>query len=135
MLRSTNNVLLISVIILCWTVGPVLCMLPAVLEETLFSSPFPLTASITSTGTQVLFCEQSMVWFRPRQNVIVLQTRGFLKQPMLYCSNSSSLYHPHRLVTLSNDVQENPGPVLNSCASCDRPVAKNHRYVQCNPCF
>ena len=97
-------------------------------------STYTTDAYVFDTCHACVFEHIIMLWLCPRWNVTVVKTKGYLKQPTLYYANSSSSYHPYRLVTLSNYVQENPGPVSNPCASCDRPVAKNHRFVQCVAC-
>ena len=38
------------------------------------------------------------------------------------------------LIILSGDVSLNPGPVRHPCSSCLKPVAKNHRAIQCDNC-
>ena len=38
------------------------------------------------------------------------------------------------LVLLSGDVHLHPGPVKYPCAICSRPVASNHRALQCDRC-
>ena len=38
------------------------------------------------------------------------------------------------LILLGGDVQMNPGPNKYPCGICDRPVAKNHRGLECDEC-
>jgi hypothetical protein len=38
------------------------------------------------------------------------------------------------LILLSGDVNPNPGPVKYPCSVCEKPVAKNHRALQCDQC-
>ena len=36
---------------------------------------------------------------------------------------------------MCRDISLNHGPVKNPCGKCNRPVAKNHRAVQCEACY
>ena len=38
------------------------------------------------------------------------------------------------LMLLAGDVNPNPGPVKYPCSMCKKPVAKNHRALQCDQC-
>ena len=38
------------------------------------------------------------------------------------------------LLILSGDIQVQPGPVKCPCGICARPVASNHRALQCDRC-
>ena len=38
------------------------------------------------------------------------------------------------IIILGGDIQLNPGPVKYPCGVCDRPVARNHRGLECDDC-
>ena len=38
------------------------------------------------------------------------------------------------IILLGGDIQTNPGPTKYPCGMCERPVAKNHRGLECDEC-
>ena len=43
--------------------------------------------------------------------------------------------HIYLLLFVCGDISLNPGSVKNPCGKCSRPLAKNHRAVQCEACY
>ena len=72
--------------------------------------------------------------FNVNLNLQRIIAKGYLRKPVLYYTKSTSTYQIHRVIRLSNDIKENPGPVKNPCSVCERPVAKNHRNLECDTC-
>ena len=61
-----------------------------------------------------------------------ITAKGYLHKPVSYYANSTSTYQLHRVIILSNDVQENPGPethINNTANSANRPAAKNRHHA------
>ena len=38
------------------------------------------------------------------------------------------------MLAACGDVQANPGPIANPCMGCSQPVAKSHRFMECEKC-
>ena len=75
-------------------------------------------------------------WYKNCQHLLVTDIIDKLKS-----TDRGSVHSSHSfgslfqlLVLLSGDVQLHPGPVKFPCAICSRPVASNHRALQCDYC-
>lgn len=62
--------------------------------------------------------------------------RKFLASKQPYYSNSMACFQLRRVLLSCGDVSPNPGPTTNSvmCFTCNRTVARNHRFVNCTMC-
>ena len=57
-----------------------------------------------------------------------LHRKGYLHQFKFKLS-----YHARR-ISLSNDIETNPGPVRNPCSICSKPLRKNQLILNCIVC-
>ncbi len=56
------------------------------------------------------------------------------RQKVLNCSRPM-LHLTSLLIFVSGDIHSNPGPIQNPCGICKKPVANNHRALECESCF
>ena len=69
-------------------------------------------------------------------NLSVSRRKRFDGSRIRYYSNSNASFQLMRF-SVSGDINPNPGPEIserNTCAMCERTLARNHRIVECTIC-
>ena len=77
-------------------------------------------------------CKPCTIWPNYKYKLRTHRHSKFGSAPFICYINSTATFHI--LLTVSGDIEVNPGPVKDPCGRCSRPVKCNKRFLLCEDC-